>query len=128
MNLSSFALLFQSFCILTIIFIGLIFRKKRKLHIPIMLTAIIWDIILVIEIEVFRSATDKAIKFATNSTLLNVHIIFATLTIILYFVIISTGLLVIYYKISLIKTHRIIGIMAVIMRILVLITSIFIET
>ena len=53
----------------------------------------IWDILLVLQIELMRGAIDKAMKVQVNSSLLNFHVSIAVLTVFLYFFMGRTGYL-----------------------------------
>ncbi len=79
---------------LGIIFLGLVFRRKTKLHIPLMLTAFTIDIVEVLYIELNR----QAIKTATNvfmlldgRFILMVHILISLATVIMYLILIKSG-------------------------------------
>ena len=56
----------QSACILLTIYSGLYYRNNRSLHVKIMSTAIIWDLLLIAQIELTRSAIAKASKAISN--------------------------------------------------------------
>ena len=90
----SSAVLFQiqSALILVLMHIGVyIVLKKRnaKLHAKIMGSAIIWDILLVLQIELTRGAVAKAIEVPTNPLILNIHVGMAITCVVLYLIMIS---------------------------------------
>ena len=65
----------QSFCILLLMVVGAIDHRRRSLHIRIMSVAMIWDVILILQIELSRSAILKASHAVTNPMILNIHIL-----------------------------------------------------
>ena len=81
----------QSFLILSTMTLGVYLRKKRSVHIKLMATTIIWDILLILQIELTRSAIIKASKAVTNAMMLNIHVSIAVLTVLFYFAMIYTG-------------------------------------
>ena len=71
------ALIFQiQSSLIVILLIGgaLQAKKNRKSHQKIMSFAMIWDIVLILQIELTRHAVEKAIKIDSNSVLLNIHV------------------------------------------------------
>ena len=62
----------QSFCIVLLMAIGIAVHRRRKLHVKIMGFAMIWDILLILQIELSRSAILKASKAITNTMILNI--------------------------------------------------------
>jgi len=81
----------QSTIILLLIYFGVSKRKDRKIHIPVMISAIAWDLLLVLQIELNRGAIAKAAKAMTNPMLLNFHVTIAVSTVLLYFALLYTG-------------------------------------
>lgn len=81
----------QSFLILSLMTIGIYLRRKRSAHIKVMLTTIVWDILLVLQIELNRGAIIKASKAVTNAMMLNIHVSIAVLTVLFYFAMLYTG-------------------------------------
>lgn len=81
----------QSFLILCTMTLGVYLRKKRSVHIKLMATTIIWDILLILQIELTRSAIIKASKAMNNAMMLNIHVSIAVLTVLFYFAMIYTG-------------------------------------
>ncbi|MBC99483.1 MAG: hypothetical protein CME63_17195 [Halobacteriovoraceae bacterium] len=115
----------QSFLILSLILIGVYFRKHRKTHIKFMLTAIIWDILLILQIELNRSAIAKASKAVSNTMILNIHVSLAVLTVLFYFAMLYTGKKFIGGDSSIRPLHRKLGWTTVALRILTFATSFF---
>ncbi len=46
----------QSLCIVLLMVAGIFFRRRRELHVKIMSAAMIWDVLLILQIELSRSA------------------------------------------------------------------------
>jgi hypothetical protein len=113
----------QSFCIVALMLIGLFFRRQRKKHITIMSIAMIWDLLLILQIEFSRSAILKASKAATNELLLNIHVSIAVSTVILYIFMVYTGRALLAGRTEVRKKHRILGYSTFLMRILTFVTS-----
>jgi len=115
----------QSGLILTLMLFGVWNHKKRSLHVKTMSTVIAWDILLVLQIELTRSAVAKASQALTNTVLLNIHVSFAITTVVLYFFMIYTGRKLIKGNISFRKKHKVLGKTVVVLRILTFATSFF---
>lgn len=113
----------QSVCIVIAMTIGILYRNKRDLHIKIMSFAMIWDVLLILQIELSRSAILKASKAATNALLLNIHVSFAVSTVLLYLFMVYSGRAMLSGQSQIRKKHRIMGYTTYFMRILTLITS-----
>jgi hypothetical protein len=64
----------QSGIILFLMYLGIYFRRARKIHVGLMSVVIIWDIILILQIELTRNAVAKATEAMKNPMLLNIHI------------------------------------------------------
>ncbi len=90
-----------------------------------MATAIIWDVLLVLQIELTRHAILTATKFQTNALLLNIHLVVAISTFLLYFVQVKTGVDLLKGKESKRQSHKILGFTLIILRTLTFITSFF---
>src|SRR3989344_6201589 len=75
----------QSFLIVALLTFGVLKRRNRRIHIRTMITAIVWDISLVLQIELSRGAINKASQAVTNPMLLNIHVTLALSTVLLYF-------------------------------------------
>lgn len=113
----------QSSIIILILCIGLYFRKDRKKHPKIMTTAVIWDVLLILQIELSRGAIDQAMEVQKQSQILSVHILLAVSTVLLYFALIFTGRKILKGQGKLMAKHRLMGRAAFILRILTYITS-----
>jgi len=113
----------QSTLILILIYIGLYYRKKPNYHVKLMASAIIWDILLILQIELTRGAIEKASKVMTNPLLLNFHVSIAVGSVLCYFALIYTGGKVLKGKRNMLKYHRPVGVLAVVLRTLTYITS-----
>ncbi len=113
----------QSFCIIALMTLGIIWRKKRNLHVKTMAFSIGWDILLILQIELNRSAIFKASKAVTNPMILNVHVSFALASVILYFAMIYTGRKLLLGNSDIRSIHKKLGYTTYIMRLLTLITS-----
>src|SRR3989344_41909 len=99
----------QSLCIVLLMLAGIVARKRRQLHVKIMSSAMIWDIILILQIELSRSAILKASKAVTNPLILNVHVSIAVSTVILYGFMIHSGRKMLAGDVSIRPKHRILG-------------------
>ena len=118
----------QSFLILSLLFIGtwLIAKKRnRDLHVKTMLTAIIWDVLLILQIELSRGAIAKASKAITNPYILNIHGSLALTTTILYVALVVMGRKILKGDYGILKLHKKLGILALIMRTLTFVTSFY---
>lgn len=115
----------QSLCILTLIIVGIFYRRRRLIHVRIMSVAIIWDVMLILQIELSRSAILKASKALTNSNTLNIHVSIAVTTVILYVFMIYTGRKMLAGQVQFRLRHRILGYSTLFMRILTFVTSLW---
>jgi hypothetical protein len=88
-----------------------------------MKTVIIWDLLLVAQIELTRSAILKASKMADNPQILNIHVSLAISTVLLYGVIAYTGTKLKNGNEGVRKYHKAIGVLTLTTRIATLITS-----
>lgn len=113
----------QSLCIVLLMVIGIANRKKRQRHVKIMSVAMIWDVILILQIELSRSAIIKASKALSNTMALNIHVTIAVLTVVLYGFMIQSGRKLLAGKIEIKPRHRNLGWTTFAMRILTFITS-----
>lgn len=113
----------QSTMILAIMLMGIAFRKVPSAHVKLMGTAIAWDIILILQIELSRGAINTAVHMAENSLLANIHIFLALTTVILYGFMIYTGRKMLQKKWSVRTRHRALGWLTLATRIAVFVTS-----
>lgn len=112
----------QSFCILMIMFAGYYWRKLRSRHIRLMAVAMIWDVILILQIELSRSAINKASKVLVNHMALNIHVSIAVTTVLLYGIMVYTGRKLLRGD-PIRKEHRLLGYTTLFMRVLTFATS-----
>ena len=115
----------QSFLILSMILFGVFVRKKRKLHVKTMLSAIVWDILLILQIELNRSAIMKASKAVSNTMILNIHVSLAVSTVVFYFCMLYTGKKFLAGDNEIRPLHKKLGWTTVALRILTFVTSFF---
>lgn len=113
----------QSLCIVLLMLAGIIVRRKRNLHIKMMSLAMIWDIILILQIELSRSAILKASKAVANPMILNIHVGIAVTTVVLYGFMVYTGRALLSGQTDIRHKHKILGYSTFIMRILTFVTS-----
>jgi hypothetical protein len=113
----------QSLCILILMVVGISLHRRRKLHVKIMSTAIIWDVLLILQIELSRSAILKATKALTNPMILNIHISIAVSTVVLYGFMIYTGRKILSGQTLFTRKHRFLGYSTFLMRVLTFATS-----
>ena len=114
---------FQSFSILLLMLAGIIVRRRRQLHVKIMSVAMVWDVILILQIELSRSAILKATHAVTNPLILNIHISIAVSTVVLYGFMIYTGRKLLSGQNQIRPRHKFLGWTTLTMRILTFITS-----
>lgn len=98
-------------------------NKNRYQHMKIMKTAIIWDLLLILQIELTRGAIAKASKALENTALLNVHVSLAVATVLLYIYLYQSGKKVERGDSTRLQRHKILGYTALSSRIATLITS-----
>ncbi len=113
----------QSLSIVILMAIGIAVHKRRKLHVRLMSLAMIWDVLLILQIELSRSAILKASKAMTNAVALNVHVSIAVATVILYGFMVYTGRKVLGGQSDLRARHKTLGYTTMALRILTFITS-----
>lgn len=122
----------QSALIVLLMIVGIKNSKKRKLHVKIMLTSIIWDILLILQIELTRGAIEKVHGQLTipmqRNPLLMVHLFFAIGSVVLYFFMMFSGRKILQGKTSCIKKHSLLGKVTFSFRVLTLLTSFFIHS
>lgn len=113
----------QSAIILALMIFGVTKRRVRKIHVRTMSIVIIWDILLVLQIELSRSAIKTASKGMENPVPLLIHLFFAISSVLLYFVMIWSGRKLLKGDSSRRKLHRCVGWTTLTFRVLTLITS-----
>ena len=82
----------QSFLVLVILTLGVQNRKNRKRHVPLMISAILLDLVLVVQVEIARSVLNSAVKIQANDFITNIHITIASLTAVFYVLIVISGI------------------------------------
>ena len=115
----------QSVIIVILMYLGVYLRNRRSIHVKIMSTVIIWDILLILQIELTRGAINKAMKVVANPLMLNIHVTLAVSTVLLYGVMIYTGRRMLKGEDIFRTKHRIFGFSTVIFRTATFITSFF---
>ena len=115
----------QSFLILSLILVGVYYRSFRAKHVKIMASAITWDLLLILQIQVNRQAIQKAAKAIENPMMLNIHVSIAVLTVLIYFALIYTGRKLLKGQSNIRPKHKLLGWSAVVMRTLTFVTSFF---
>ncbi|MBC7713520.1 MAG: hypothetical protein H7177_09280 [Rhizobacter sp.] len=118
----------QSIIIYSMMVYGITKRKNRKIHVPTMYAVIIWDVILILQIELGRNAIAKASKAVTNPMILNIHVSFAVLSVVFYVLLLFTGRKLLKGDRSVRPRHKLFGWTALTLRTLTLITSFFAVT
>ncbi len=113
----------QSLCIVLLMLAGILVRRKRKLHVRIMSFTMIWDVLLILQIELSRSAILKASKAVDNPMMLNIHVSIAVSTVILYAFMVYTGRALLAGRREIRHKHKILGYSTFLMRILTFVTS-----
>ncbi len=116
----------QSTIIVILMIIGILNRSNAKKHVKIMAITIIWDILLILQIELTRSAVLKASKVMTNQLILNIHVSLALSTVVCYFFMIYTGRKLLKNRTSPIRAkHKILGWTTFILRLATYATSFY---
>ncbi|MGB0452512.1 MAG: hypothetical protein ACPGJV_02270 [Bacteriovoracaceae bacterium] len=128
MPLSTVIFQSQSLIILILFYIGIAKRKSRSLHVKLMTIGIIWDVLLVLQIELTRSAINTASKVTSNNWLMNFHVTIAITTVVLYFVQIYFGRKLMKSNGSVRLKHKLIGYTTIVLRTLVFFTSFIIKS
>ena len=70
---------------------GVLFRRRRRVHIPLMLTAFAIDLGIVLYLEIARHVIESLVD-RPMTTLLVVHILLSVLVLVLYVVQVVTGI------------------------------------
>lgn len=115
----------QSILIYSMMVFGILKRKNRKIHVPTMTAVLIWDVILILQIELSRGAVEKASKAIVNPMILNIHVSFAVLSVVFYILLVITGRKLLAGDNQIRARHRLFGWSAFALRTLTLITSFF---
>lgn len=120
----------QSICILVLMYVGVIFRRNRRLHVKLMASSMVWDILLILQIELTRSAIIKASEsmIGSKSLILNIHVAMAIACVILYGFMVASGRRLLKGETGIRARHRMLGISTLILRTLVFATSFFVAS
>lgn len=113
----------QSFFIVVFMIIGIYYRHNRARHVKIMSFTIIWDILLILQIELSRSAILKASRAIENTMILNIHVAIAITTVIFYGLMIFTGRKLLKNEQGIRSKHKLLGWTTLTLRILTFVTS-----
>ena len=113
----------QSILIVALMIYGVYHRKTRFKHVKIMKTAILWDLLLVAQIQMNRDAIQKASNAMDNPMILNIHVSLAISTVLLYIVVGITGQKLKNGNEGIRNVHKGVGILTLTTRIATLITS-----
>lgn len=113
----------QSFFIVLLMVFGLVVRRNRKIHVRVMSAAMIWDILLILQIELSRSAVLKASKAISNPLILNIHVALAVTTVLLYGAMVYSGRKILAGELSFKEKHKVLGYTTFLFRVLTFITS-----
>jgi hypothetical protein len=113
----------QSLCIVLLMIVGIYFRRSRQLHVKIMSMSMIWDVLLILQIELSRSAILKASKAMENALALNIHVSIAVSTVILYAFMVHSGRKLLAHQGNFRRRHKLLGWTTLFMRILTFVTS-----
>lgn len=124
MENSSIIFQVQSALILSLLFYGVTLPKKNRLkHRKIMVSAIIWDLILILQIEFSRGAINKASKVLSNPWLLNYHVAIAVSCVIGYFILLYTGHQIMKKNTQFKMSHKVVAYTTLLFRVSTFITS-----
>ena len=101
-------------------------KKERYRHVKIMKLVMIWDILLILQIELSRGAIMKASKVMENMVILNIHVSLAVATVLLYGLMAYTGKKVMGGDNTVLPKHKLLGRLTVCARLATLGTSFFV--
>jgi uncharacterized membrane protein YozB (DUF420 family) len=113
----------QSLIIFSLLTLGVVKRKNKNIHTKTMLIAIVWDLLLVLQIELNRGAILKASKATTNPFILNFHVSMAVTCVLLYIFMLYSGKFLKIGEYKLRSLHKRFGFATYIIRFITLITS-----
>lgn len=117
--------LYASTFILVLISVGIYFRKNSKIHIPIMVSAFILDLSLVLVIEIMRHAVEDVVENVITKTdpFVLFHATISLFVLVFYVILAMTGFRITKNRKNALAFHRIAAIMFVILRLANYITS-----
>lgn len=128
MSTSTIIFQIQSAIILGLLYFGAFTAtKNRDRHTKIMTFAIIWDLLLVLQIELSRKAINTATKVMSNSGLMNFHIAIAVTVVVLYAFMYFYGRKILKGDNSKRKLHKMLGLLTLLLRTSTFITSFMIK-
>ncbi len=107
-------------------YVGVYFRRNRNRHVKIMLTSIVWDFILILQIELARKAIMKAADAALHPSLLLVHLFFAVGSVVLYIFMLRSGYQILKGNTDKRSFHKKMGFITLFFRTMTLFTSIYV--
>jgi hypothetical protein len=113
----------QSLSIVLLMLAGIFVRRRRSIHVKIMSVAMVWDVFLILQIELSRSAILKASAAMTNTLALNVHVTIAISTVVLYIFMVYTGRKLLAGQNEIRPRHKLLGWTTLAMRVLTFVTS-----
>lgn len=118
----------QSIAIVLLMLLGVYFRHQRYIHVKFMSVVIIWDFLLILQIELARGAIEKAGQMMKNAIILNIHVTLACTTVVFYGLMIYTGRKILKGPVSVVlkRYHGILGRMTLVLRMLTFFTSFFV--
>lgn len=113
--------------VIVLLFIGLMFRKNRELHPPIMSLAFLIDLGLVLVIEFNRKAVETVASSVVNQPdyFLIFHALVSLLVLVLYIMMIFSGLKILKGNDEQIARHRSFAYLFIVLRLTNYITSFF---
>ncbi len=91
--------------VLLLILIGIAFRRKRKIHVPIMVTGLVLDLASVLYLEISRHVIMEAFE-RVPEFLMKIHLTLAVLTLSGWAIAFTTGILILSGK-QIQKIHKI---------------------
>lgn len=115
----------QSVIIFSLLTYGLMKRRVKEIHMKTMYTAVIWDILLVLQIELNRGAILKASKVPSNPFILNFHVTLAVTSVIGYLFMLYSGKFLKIGDNKLRLLHKRVGFTTYMFRLATLVTSFY---
>lgn len=114
--------------VILIVFVGLLYRHKKKIHIPLMSTAFAIDVILVLIIELQRQAIENVL--VNRSIFVWFHVLISVSVLVFYIILAKTGTEMakavrIDAETKLVRIHKFSAIIFVILRLTNYVTSFF---
>lgn len=110
--------------VLLLIGIGLKYRKVNRIHIPVMITAFVIDLGMVLYLELNRAAVEQVVSGVEG--LLLFHVIVSSLVVVLYLALFATGFRLFKRVTVSPKLHRTLAMAFVLGRLINYVTSYFV--